>query len=255
MKLKTIDVGGTTYAAVTDGKPVYVDDAGKEIAFDAPHAVATIGRLNGEAKGHREAKEAAEKALKDFDGITDPKAARKALETVSSLDAKALIDAGKAEEMRAAAIKAVEAQYAPFKERAEKLEAELRAEKIGGGFARSKMIAEKVAVPAPMMEATFGRHFSIEDGRIVAKDANGNTIYSKSKPGELADFDEALETLIEGFPFRDSILKGRNAAGTGATGGAGKGNARSIPRAEFDGIAKADPAAAAKLISDGIAVV
>ena len=51
MKLKTVEVEGTTYAVVEDGKPVYVHDDNKEIPFDAPGTVAKIGQLNGEAKG------------------------------------------------------------------------------------------------------------------------------------------------------------------------------------------------------------
>lgn len=58
MKLKTIDVNGTTYAAVQDGKPIYIGEDGKEVAFDAPHTIGTITRLNSEAKGHRERAEA-----------------------------------------------------------------------------------------------------------------------------------------------------------------------------------------------------
>ena len=34
--------------------PVFTDAQGKEAPFDADSTVATIGRLNGEAKGHRE---------------------------------------------------------------------------------------------------------------------------------------------------------------------------------------------------------
>ena len=83
MKLKTLEVDGKTYAEVQDGKPVYVEDDGKEVAFDAPGTRNTISRLNAEAKSHREAKEAAEKALKGFEGIEDPAAAIKALETVA----------------------------------------------------------------------------------------------------------------------------------------------------------------------------
>ena len=94
MKLKTIEIDGVTYAAVQDGKPVFTDEAGKDVAFDAPGTIGTISRLNGEAKSHREGKEAAERALKAFEGIADPAAALKALETVGSLDQKKLIDAG-----------------------------------------------------------------------------------------------------------------------------------------------------------------
>ncbi len=60
MKLK-LDENG--YVVVQDGKPVYVHDDGKEVAFDAPQTVQKISTLNGEAKQHREAKEAAEAKL------------------------------------------------------------------------------------------------------------------------------------------------------------------------------------------------
>ena len=57
MKLKLDDKGNVV---LQDGKPVYVHDDGKEVAFDAPTTVATISRLNGEARTNRERAEAAE---------------------------------------------------------------------------------------------------------------------------------------------------------------------------------------------------
>lgn len=260
MKLKTIEHDGKTFAEVQDGKPVYIDDSGKEIAFDAAYTTQTISRLNGEAKGHREAKEAAEKALKAFEGISDPQAAMKALETISALDGGKLMDAEKAAAERKSAVDAAIKTYAERAEAAEKSAKEARemlhGEKIGGSFARSKFISDKLAVPVPMVEATFGRHFTIEDGKIVAKDATGNPIYSKAKPGEVAGFDEALEYLVDASPYRDNILKGRNANGSAAPGGGGAGGgAKTISRAEFDQINKSDPARAAKMVTtDGIQV-
>ena len=76
MKLK-LDENG--HVVVSDGKPVYINDEGKEIAFDVAGTVATISRLNGEAKSHRERAETAEGALKAFEGIQDPKAALQSL--------------------------------------------------------------------------------------------------------------------------------------------------------------------------------
>ncbi|ELW93497.1 hypothetical protein ACINNAV78_2891 [Acinetobacter baumannii Naval-78] len=69
MKLKTVTIDGKVYAEVDGDKPIYIHDDGKEMPHDAPHSVATIARLNNEAKTHREAKEAAEKALKAFEGM------------------------------------------------------------------------------------------------------------------------------------------------------------------------------------------
>lgn len=222
MKLKTIEVDGKVYAEVQDGKPVYVEDDGKEVAFDAPHTKATITRLNAEAKAHRERAESAEKALKGFEGIEDPAAARKALETMANLDAKKLVDAGEIEKVKAEIGKAYQAQLDEAKNLAQTLEQQLYAEKIGGSFARSKVIAEKLAVPADMVQAAFGSHFKIEDGKVVAYDAHGNKVFSRARPGELADFDEALETLVDQYPHKDRILKASGANGGGAPNGGGQ---------------------------------
>lgn len=237
MKLKMSEDG--KFAVISDGKPVYVTDNGEEIAFDAPGTRATISRLNAEARGHREAKEAAETALARFAGIEDPDAAKRALETVAGLDAKKLIDAGEAERVRTEAIKATEAKWAPVKKERDDLKAALHSEIVGGAFARSKFIAEKLAIPADMAQAFFGRHFAVKDGRLVATDGAGNAVLSQARPGEMADFDEALSIFVNAYPQRDTILKGSGGSGGGAQGNGGGGGARTLTRAQFDAL---DPA-------------
>lgn len=220
MKLK-LDAEGKV--VVQDDKPVYVDDNGKDIVFDAPGTVATISRLNAEAKGHRERAEASEATLKKFEGITDPTAALKALETVSNLDSKKLVDAGEVQKMKDEAIKAVRAEFEPVVTERDSLKNELYSEKIGGSFSRSKVIQDKFAIPADFVQARFGSAFSIEDGKIVAKDHQGNKLYSKSNPGEPAGFDEALEMLVDAYPHKDQILKPSGSTGGGSQGGGGGG--------------------------------
>jgi hypothetical protein len=241
MKLKTVEVDGKTYAEVQDGKPVYEDTDGKVVAFDAPGTRDTITRLNGEAKGHRERAEKAEAALKPFEGITDPAAAKKALETLGSLDQKKLIDAGEVEKVKAEIAKGYQEKLDAAEKRAADLEGSLYAEKIGGSFARSKFIAEKVAIPADFVQAKFGEAFKIEDGKVVAYGPDGNKVYSRARPGEMPDFDEALELLIENHPTRDHILKGDIKGGGGAgqpNGGGGSGNR--MTRAQFDALPAAE---------------
>lgn len=216
MKLK-LDENGN--AVLQDGKPVYVHDDGKEVAFDAPGTVATITRLNSEAKGHRERAENAEKTVKAFEGIDDPAAAKKALATVANLDAKTLVDAGEIEKVKSEISKAFQLQLDDMTGKANGFEQQLYAEKIGGSFARSQFIAEKMAVPADMVQATFGNNFKIEEGKVVAYDAQGQKIFSRSRPGELADFNESLETLVSQYPHRDHILKSSGANGGGAQNG------------------------------------
>lgn len=251
MKLKIKEIDGVAYAEVQDGKPVFVDDSGKDIAFDAPQTIATITRLNGEAKGHREGKEAAEAKLKTFEGITDPVAAKKAMETLQSLDQKKLIDAGEVDKVKEEAIKAVRAEFEPVVAERDKLKSDLYSEKIGGSFSRSKFAAEKLAIPADLVESRFGKHFTVEDGKIVATDGSNNKIYSKARPGELADFDEALEIIVDHYPHRDSILKGDIKPGGGAPQGGPQGGAKTMSRAAFGQLSPQDQAAK---MNEGVAV-
>ncbi len=222
MKLKTVTIEGKTYAEVNEqGLPLYIHDDGKEVAHDAPQTVATISRLNGEAKTNRERYEKAESALKTFEGIEDPAAAKKALETLKNFDDKKLVDAGEVEKIKLEAIKAVEEKYAPIVQERDAVQQQLHKELIGGGFARSKFIQENIAVPVDMIQATFGQSFKIEEGKVVAYGADGQKIYSRTRPGEVADFDEALETLVGGYQYKDSILKGSQSQGGGFQGGGG----------------------------------
>ncbi|MDY3551413.1 DUF6651 domain-containing protein [Gemmata sp. JC717] len=262
MKLKTIEVGGTVYAEIQDGKPVYLTDDDKAVAFDAPATKDTISRLNNEAKQHREAKEALEAKLKDFEGIEDPVKALKALETLKNLDDKKLIDAGEVEKVKQEAkaafderLKQQEKKYLPLvdelsKER-DSLRSQLHTEKLTTAFNRSKFIQDKLAIPVDLAQSRFGGNFFIEEGKIRAKGADGNLVYSRANPGNPAEFDEAIEIMVDAYPYRDSILKGTGASGGGAAGGGGA-SGKQITRAQFDKLPPAEKAAAAreKLIVD-----
>lgn len=226
MPFKIDEAGHIVTADVNGAKlPVFVHSDGKEAPFDAEHAVNKIRQLNGEAQGHRERAEAAETKLRAFDGIDDAEAARKALGTVRGLSNKELVAADQVEQMRQEAIKAVEAKYAPLRKERDTLAEQLNAQLIGGGFARSKLLTDpnhplRLAIPADMAQAFFGRYFAVKDGKVTATDAHGNPIYSRSRPGEFADFDEALEQLVDAYPQRDRIVaaSGSSGAGTAAPG-------------------------------------
>jgi hypothetical protein len=253
MKLKLDDKGAVV---VQDGKPVYIDEANgnKEIAFDAPATRTTISRLNDEARQHRERAEAAETKLKGFEGIDDPDKARKALDIVKNLDDKKLIDAGEVEKVKQEAkaafdeqLRAQEKKFKPVSEERDKFKNELFQERIGGAFKGSKFIADKMAIPADLAQARFGSNFVIEDGKIRAKDTSGNPIFSRARPGEIADFEEALEILVDGYTYRDSVLKGSGASGGGAGGsGGGADGAKTMKRAAFDALGQAERMAAVK---------
>lgn len=248
MKLK-LDANGVP--ALQDGKPVYIKDDGSEVAFDAAGTVATITRLNAEAKTHRERAESAEGKLKSFEGIADPTAAIKALEVVKNLDAKQLVDAGQVEKVRQEAIKAVEEKYAPIIKERDMLQSTLSGERLSGSFAKSKFVAEKLAIPADIAMAKFGSHFTTENGRFVGKDSAGNVIYSPTRPGEMADFDEALQVLVDGYSFRDSILKGAGGSGGGSSGKGGSGGKQTYTRAQFNQMPAAEQMAVAGKMAKG----
>lgn len=210
MQLKTDENGNVV---VQDGKPVYMYDDGQEIAFDAMQNMAKISQLNAEAKQHREAKEKAETLLKAFDGLNADDA-KKALETVKNLDDKRLIDAGEVEKVKAEAKKAFDEQLAEKDAQINKIKQEYNNAVIGGAFARSSFIKDKTLLPSDIVQSSFGSHFTMENGKIVAN-LGGNPIYSRKNPGELADFDEALEIIISQYPHKDSILRGSGASGAG----------------------------------------
>lgn len=217
LQLKLNDVG---HVVVKDGKPVYVNEDGKEIPYDVNQAISKIKELCNEAKTHREAKEAAEQKLKQFDGIEDPEAARKAIETCNNLDSKKLIDVGEVECVMAEINKTANAKLEEANKAIRTIKQQLYDEKIGGSFARSNFIKNNLAIPADIAQAAFGRNFNVTDeGRIIAKDNNGNEIYSQINPGELAAFDEALEILVGNYKNKDSILRGNQTTGGGVISG------------------------------------
>ena len=183
MKLKLDD---NNLAVLQDGKPVYLHDDGREIAFDGAQAFGKIKQLTGENVAYKKRYEDAEAAHKLFEGL-EPEAARKAIELVKNFDDKKLVDAGKVEEVRAAAVKEYEekllevnrsdaAQSKKLQAQLDQMTNDLYAEKIGGSFNRSKVIAEKFAIPADLVQARFGSAFKVENGQIVAYDTAGNKI-------------------------------------------------------------------------------
>ena len=246
MKLK-LDANGNV--VVENGMPVYIHDDGKEIPFDAVAAMTKITSLNGEAKTHREAKEAAEANLAKFSGITDPAKALEALEMMTKIDQKKLIDAGAVDQVKAEITKVFQQQLDEANSKTQQLETQLYDEMIGG---RSKFISEKMAIPAEFVRSHFGQNFKIEDGKVVAYDGQGNKVFSRTKPGELAGFDEALESLVELHPQKDYILKASGNSGGGSHQSQHQAGQKTMKRDAFDSLDNAGKQAALK---DGVSIV
>lgn len=213
MQLK-LDENGTPI--LEDGKPVYVDDDGKTYALDAADLYKTVRRLNFEAQTHREEKQALSQQLKAYDGIDNPDDARKALKTVAGLNDKQLVDAGEMEGLKNRLMEAAKAKENELTSQIQGLQASLNEQVIGGSFSQSKFIADKCAVPVDMLRATFGNRFKVEDGGLVAYDEHGQKIYSRDNPSVLASFDEAISVIVDGYQYKDSILKPKQGSGTSA---------------------------------------
>lgn len=239
MKLKLDEKGNVV---VVDGMPVYVYEDGKEVPFDAPRLMAKVYELNDENKTFREKSEAAEKKLAAFKDL-DPEAAFKAISTLKNIDQKKLIDAGEVEKVKAEIGEAFKGQIGEltgnYEKKVKSLEEAAAAKDnqifnlmVTNRFSTSKFVSDKVAIPGEFVEAKFGKQFKVEDGKVVAYDQSGKKIFSRSNPIALADFDEALEVLVESHPDKAKILKGSNATGSGKTPGtdSGGGNGFVISR-------------------------
>jgi hypothetical protein len=227
--------------AVKDGNPVWVNADNSEVAVDHGHTLGKINELTGESVARKNKLRDYEDKLKVLEGIENPAeylaSAKKAMETVQNLDAKKLIDAGEVDKVKAELSKIFEGRLSEAQKLIQEKDAVLTKEMIGGRFARSKYIADALAIPADLVESAFGRHFQIKDGKVIALGHDGREIYSrKSTSGDLADFDEALSILVDGYPNKAAILKGSSASGGGAgNGGGGQAAPGTISRTDSKG--------------------
>jgi hypothetical protein len=200
------------------GHPVVIGDDDKEYEIDAIGAQTTITALHKESASNR-AKATEHKKRLDAFGDMDPVAAKEAITTVAGLttDHKIKVDTLKKEMNDAWQVK--------FDEEVSKgktLSDDLFNAKVTAKFATSEIVKKTVLTP-DIAAKFFGGNFNV-DG--TAKDVAGNIIYSKEKPGEPANFDEALSAIIDNYPNKNAILKGSGTGGSGSHG-AGSGGSGS----------------------------
>lgn len=230
-----------------DGDPVYVDANGVEKTV----GVDTIARLNKEAKDHREAKEDALNKLKVFEGI-DPVKAREALETVSKLEANKLIDTGEVDKLKAQITQQFQTQLTEKDTAYNELRSKFDNMLIDNMFANSEFIRNNVAVPVDMFEAKFRNNFKIENNEIVPYGYDGSRMMSKTRAGEYATVEEAMQILAENHPNKDVILKANPGNGSGAgTGGGSNGGSRYMKRSEFEKLSPIQQSEYAKKMAKG----
>jgi hypothetical protein len=102
----------------------------------------------------------------------------------------------------------LKAENAELREKLEKTQAQhALSSALTQAFSVSRFIAERSKMPVDIVQSTFGKSFALEDGKLVARDKAGNRMYSRTRAGELATVDEALEQLIGAHEHRDAILR------------------------------------------------
>lgn len=222
-----------------DGNPIWINTDGSETTMGGD----TITRLNAEAATNRQRYEKAEGIAEQFKGL-DPVKAREALETISKIDQKKLIDAGEVDKVRQSIGTEWQGKLDEANKATEAANARADNYLLDNAFKGSKFVTDKLTVPVDMVQATFGRNFKVEDGKVYAFDAQGNKIPSKTRAGEYASLDEALDILVEGYAHKDHILKGGNHEGSGGNGGGnGGGGKRTYRRSEIDAMQSSGDAA------------
>lgn len=238
-----------------DGDKIATDDKGNPVLLLADGSERsvqgdTVSRLNGEIKDYRIRAEKAEQTVEAFKDI-DPAKAREALDKIGKIDTKALIDAGEVDKVRQEIGASFQKEIAERDARLSATEQRVNSLLVEREFGRSEFIANRVAVPREMFEATFGRNFKVEDGKVVPYDASGNKLYSRKNHGEVAGVDEAFEMLVENYSHKDQILKAPETGGSGGSGGGNRGGGRVIRRAEFDGMSPGEQAGVAAAMGKG----
>jgi len=207
---------------VVNGNPVWVAD-GKEKAVDYGATLEQISSLNSESAGRR----------------NELKALKAEIETLKS-------NAPDENEV----IKELQKQLGEKDAENQRLASQFNEAKLSEAFSNSAFIKENIAVPLDMIRATFGNRFSIEDGQVIAKDESGNVIYSPTNYGKPASFEEAISKMIDGYQYKDSILKASGNQGGGTQNG-GNGNSRKwadYSEPERVALAKSDPQAFNELL-------
>lgn len=241
MDLKVDEQGAVV---LQDGKPVFVNE-GKDVAVDVPSLFTKITELNTESAGRRrELATIKEKfsALKDVEDVDVFMAtAMSALETVNNMDDAKKLDAAKVEAFKAETKKAyeekVEAQNKIWNEKVQGLESAVDGKQsviydlmVKSQFAKSPYFTgenKQTNLIPEIAEAYFGKHFKVEEndsGKLVVAGykADGTRIFSRSNPGEHASFNEAMAEIIDGYPLKDSIVRG-GSGGSGGNGNSGGG--------------------------------
>ncbi len=244
MKLKIGEDGKV--ALDEKGMPVWVTGDGKEIAYDVPQLVNDLQAANAQAAGRRKDIERLTEQYKPFDGL-DIEKVKKGLDLQALYDEGKLKDSAKLDELKASIEASFKGKFEDQEKRhaadlsavTEKMTAKdamYRQEKINALFGGSAFLRDKTVLPPEVAAAYFGGSIDFEEAdgvlKVVGK-VGGQPVFSRSKPGQLAQGDEIIEAIIDAYPAKDAILRGSSGGG-GARQNHGGAGGKTLTRAAFD---------------------
>ena len=207
------------YIEDNNGNPIFVLDGGEERSVDYLAMSKALTEASRESAGRKDTIRKMEAAAKAWEGVEDIPAfiaaARKDAEAVKAMSDKEK-DAEEAARARVlAATSPLEKKIAELEAEKAGLQEQYNVSVINSQFGTSKYVNEEL-VNAAMAQELFAKHFSIEDGKLVAKDDTGNIIYDENGP---AGFETAMRKLVSVSSYKSFLLKGSGAKGSGATPG------------------------------------
>jgi len=217
LKLKFSDDGSVALDSDRE-LPIFINQDGEEVVFDVAKLYNDKRAANAESAGRRKRIEELETRLTDlenkYNGLDDPESARKALETLQSIDQQKLMDTEGVESVKRQMREAFDMELKKLREDwesqlTEKTEIlgrkgdQIRKLLIESAFHSSDYLRSKTLLPADVAYARFGDHFEVREnsGQPMAVGRyKGEDIYSRRNPGELATPEEAIEFLIDKYP-------------------------------------------------------
>lgn len=208
----------------TDGKE-------REYTIDPDQVLGKISALTKESETRRKALEEIDSKYKPWaelkidDKPADPQTVTEALQALKNVKDKKLLDAGEVQKIRDDAVKDFKQQVTDRDAQIASLSASLVKTKLGYAFAGSKFLREKTYLPDDMALEYFGKHFKIEGDRIIGYNGE-DKIPSSTKPGELAEFDEALEFHATKHPLKERFMKNEAGGGSGASPSSSRDNGK-----------------------------
>ena len=213
------------------GRPYFIQDGATEpTVLDVNEMIDTNRAKHGTAEAAKKELAEAIAKLNAFEGIV-PDEARKALELVKTIDEGKMVEAGKLDELKrkyaeeaaqkvSSLEKALEEAKASGARSVAEKEGMIHSLLVENAFSASAFLREKTVLPPEFAYASMGKNFAVEfhDGKpvVIAKDGQGNPIFSPANPSAYASPEEAIKILVEQHPQRESLMK--NPAPNGGSG-------------------------------------